>query len=126
MPRFARSALRGPPRCRRSYRDPVRCPRRRPSRPRREHHRPPRPARRRHARLGAVLASDRRRRLAAAGGWSPATPREFYDQVIALAKGLVAAGIEPGDKIGLMCKTRYEWTLIYFPTWFAGGGWWPI
>ena len=36
------------------------------------------------------------------GGWSPVTTREFYDQVIALAKGLVAAGIEPGDKIGLM------------------------
>lgn len=54
------------------------------------------------------------------GGWSPVTTREFYDQVIALAKGLVAAGIEPGDKIGLMCKTRYEWTLIDFATWFAG------
>ncbi len=54
------------------------------------------------------------------GGWTPLTTREFYDQVIALAKGLVAAGIEPGDKIGLMCKTRYEWTLIDFATWFAG------
>lgn len=54
------------------------------------------------------------------GGWSPVTTREFYDQVIALAKGLVAAGIQPGDKIGLMCKTRYEWTLIDFATWFAG------
>lgn len=54
------------------------------------------------------------------GGWSPVTTREFYDQVVALAKGLVAAGIEPGDKIGLMCKTRYEWTLLDFATWFAG------
>lgn len=54
------------------------------------------------------------------GGWSPVTTREFYDEVIALAKGLVAAGIQPGDKIGLMCKTRYEWTLIDFATWFAG------
>jgi long-chain acyl-CoA synthetase len=54
------------------------------------------------------------------GGWSPVTTREFYDDVIALAKGLVAAGIQPGDKIGLMCKTRYEWTLIDFATWFAG------
>jgi long-chain acyl-CoA synthetase len=54
------------------------------------------------------------------GGWSPVTTREFYDQVIALAKGLVAAGIQPGDKIGLMSKTRYEWTLIDFATWFAG------
>lgn len=54
------------------------------------------------------------------GGWSPVTTREFHDQVVALAKGLVAAGIEPGDKIGLMCKTRYEWTLLDFATWFAG------
>lgn len=54
------------------------------------------------------------------GGWSPVTTREFYDQVIALAKGLVGAGIQPGEKIGLMCKTRYEWTLIDFATWFAG------
>jgi long-chain acyl-CoA synthetase len=54
------------------------------------------------------------------GGWSPVTTREFYDEVIALAKGLVAAGIQPGDKVGLMCKTRYEWTLIDFATWFAG------
>jgi long-chain acyl-CoA synthetase len=54
------------------------------------------------------------------GGWKPVTTREFHAQVIALAKGLVAAGIEPGDKIGLMCKTRYEWTLIDFAAWFAG------
>ncbi len=53
--------------------------------------------------------------------WSPVTTREFYDQVVALAKGFVAAGIEPGDKVGLMCKTRYEWTLIDFAMWFAGG-----
>ena len=41
---------------------------------------------------------------------------EFHAQVIALAKGFVAAGIEPGDKIGLMSKTRYEWTLVDFAT----------
>lgn len=54
------------------------------------------------------------------GGWQDMTSAEFLRQVIALAKGLVASGIEPGDKIGLMCKTRYEWTLIDFATWFAG------
>jgi len=54
------------------------------------------------------------------GGWSPVTTREFYDQVVALAKGFVAEGIEPGQLIGLMCKTRYEWTLIDFAVWFAG------
>ena len=54
------------------------------------------------------------------GGWYDVTAAEFHAQVVALAKGLVAAGIAPGDKIGLMCKTRYEWTLIDFATWFAG------
>ncbi|MGX5680583.1 AMP-dependent synthetase/ligase [Schumannella luteola] len=60
------------------------------------------------------------------GGWSDITAAEFLAQVIALAKGLVAAGVEPGDKIGLMCKTRYEWTLIDFATWFAGAVLVPI
>ncbi len=53
-------------------------------------------------------------------GWRDITARAFLDQVTALAKGFVAAGIEPGDRIGLMCKTRYEWTLIDFAAWFAG------
>ena len=53
-------------------------------------------------------------------GWRDVTASEFLAQVTALAKGFVAAGIEPGDKIGLMCKTRYEWTLIDFAAWFAG------
>jgi long-chain acyl-CoA synthetase len=54
------------------------------------------------------------------GGWVPVTTHEFHRQVVALAKGFVAAGINPGDKIGLVCKTRYEWTLIDFAAWFAG------
>jgi long-chain acyl-CoA synthetase len=53
-------------------------------------------------------------------GWTDVTCAEFLRQVVALSKGLVASGIQPGDKIGLMCKTRYEWTLIDFATWFAG------
>ncbi|PXA67432.1 AMP-dependent synthetase/ligase [Cryobacterium arcticum] len=53
-------------------------------------------------------------------GWLPVTTREFHADVLALAKGFVAAGIQPGDKIGLICKTRYEWTLIDFAVWFAG------
>ena len=60
------------------------------------------------------------------GGWSDITASEFLDQVRALAKGFVAAGVQPGDKIGLMCKTRYEWTLIDFGIWFAGAIMVPI
>ena len=54
------------------------------------------------------------------GGWLPVTTAEFHAEVVALAKGLVASGVQPGDKIGLTCKTRYEWTLIDFAVWFAG------
>jgi long-chain acyl-CoA synthetase len=60
------------------------------------------------------------------GGWSDLTTSEFHRQVKALAKGLMAAGVEPGDKIGFMCKTRYEWTLVDFATWFAGAVLVPI
>ena len=54
------------------------------------------------------------------GGWSDVTAAEFLAQVRALAKGLIASGIRPGDAVGLMCRTRYEWTLVDFATWFAG------
>ena len=53
-------------------------------------------------------------------GWKDVTAAEFLRQVVALSKGLVASGIQPGDMIGLMCKTRYEWSLIDFAAWFAG------
>jgi long-chain acyl-CoA synthetase len=53
-------------------------------------------------------------------GWRDVSAAEFRDQVVALAKGLVAAGIQPGDKLGMMCHTRYEWSLVDFAVWFAG------
>jgi long-chain acyl-CoA synthetase len=58
--------------------------------------------------------------------WSDITAAEFLTQVVALAKGFVASGIMPGDRVGLMCKTRYEWTLIDFAMWFAGASLVPI
>lgn len=54
------------------------------------------------------------------GGWTDVTAAEFLIQVVALSKGFIAEGIQPGDKVGLMCKTRYEWTLIDFAMWFTG------
>ena len=60
------------------------------------------------------------------GGWNDVTAREFHAQVVALAKGFVAAGIKPGDRVGLMCKTRFEWTLVDFAMWFAGATLVPI
>ncbi len=60
------------------------------------------------------------------GGWEDMTAAEFQKRVIALSKGFVAAGIQPGDKIGMMCKTRFEWSLIDFAVWYAGAVLVPI
>ena len=53
--------------------------------------------------------------------WVDVTAAEFHRQVRALAKGFVAAGLAPGDRVAIMSKTRYEWTLIDFAVWTAGG-----
>ncbi|MFC0861077.1 AMP-dependent synthetase/ligase [Sphaerimonospora cavernae] len=58
--------------------------------------------------------------------WTPITASEFRDQVAGLAKGLIAAGIEPGDRIALISRTRYEWTLIDYAIWAAGAVCVPI
>jgi long-chain acyl-CoA synthetase len=55
-----------------------------------------------------------------AGVWTPITAREFDSQVVALAEGLVSQGIDPGDHIGIMSRTRYEWSLIDWAIWAAG------
>ncbi len=54
------------------------------------------------------------------------TCAQFRDEVITLASGLVAHGVKPGDRVGLMSKTRYEWTLIDYAIWAAGGVTVPI
>ncbi|WP_024288049.1 long-chain fatty acid--CoA ligase [Cellulomonas sp. KRMCY2] len=54
------------------------------------------------------------------GPWIPISAREFDAEVVAVAKGLVALGIEPGDHVGIMSRTRYEWTLLDFAIWAAG------
>ncbi|MEU3270710.1 AMP-dependent synthetase/ligase [Saccharomonospora sp. NPDC006951] len=60
------------------------------------------------------------------GSWRDVTAREFAAEVLAVAKGLVAAGIEKGDRVGLMSKTRYEWTLFDFAIFAAGAVTVPI
>ncbi len=60
------------------------------------------------------------------GAWRDVTCAEFRDDVLAVARGLVAAGIEPGQRIGLMSRTRYEWTLVDYAIWAAGGVTVPI
>ncbi|RYC05294.1 AMP-dependent synthetase/ligase [Nocardioides zhouii] len=59
-------------------------------------------------------------------GWIDVTAAQFHDEVRAVAKGLVAAGIEVGDRVALLSKTRYEWTLFDYAIWFAGAVTVPI
>ncbi|WP_258342132.1 AMP-dependent synthetase/ligase [Saccharopolyspora gregorii] len=54
------------------------------------------------------------------GTWIDVTAAEFATQVLAIAKGLIAAGLQHGDRVGLMSRTRYEWTLLDFAIWSAG------
>ncbi|WP_323961931.1 AMP-binding protein [Arthrobacter sp. JZ12] len=61
-----------------------------------------------------------------AGSWRDISAESFLDQVRALAKGLLARGVQPGDGVAVMSKTRYEWTLADLAIWFAGGVTVPI
>lgn len=60
-------------------------------------------------------------RLDGAGQWQDISATEFLADVSALAKGLMVSGVGAGDRVGIMSRTRYEWALIDFAIWFAGG-----
>jgi len=53
-------------------------------------------------------------------GWQPVTAREVDEEIRATAKGLIAAGVQIGDRVAIMARTRYEWTILDFAIWFAG------
>ena len=55
-----------------------------------------------------------------ADGWTDVTAATFAADVSALAKGLIAAGVQQGDAVGIMSRTRYEWTVADFALWSAG------
>jgi long-chain acyl-CoA synthetase len=60
------------------------------------------------------------------GVWTPVRAEEFARQVTAVAKGLIAAGLEPGGSVAVVSRTRYEWTLLDFAIWAAGGRTVPV
>jgi long-chain acyl-CoA synthetase len=62
----------------------------------------------------------------AAESWIDVTAREFLAEVSRVAKGLIASGIEVGDRVALVSKTRYEWTLFDYAIWCAGAASVPI
>jgi len=69
------------------------------------------------ARAGDRTLIERR---AADGSWTPVTAGEFQADVLTVARGLVARGVRPGDRVAIMSRTRYEWTLLDFALWAAG------
>ncbi|GAA3782197.1 AMP-dependent synthetase/ligase [Streptomyces chiangmaiensis] len=58
--------------------------------------------------------------------WRPVTAAAFAAEVTATAKGLIAAGLEPGGRVAVMSRTRYEWTVLDFAIWAAGGQTVPV
>ncbi|MGW4751341.1 AMP-dependent synthetase/ligase [Streptomyces chartreusis] len=67
-----------------------------------------------------------RRRQGGDPTWRPVTATAFAREVTAVAKGLIAAGLEPGGRVAVMSRTRYEWTVLDFAIWAAGGQTVPI
>ncbi|WP_327355937.1 AMP-dependent synthetase/ligase [Streptomyces sp. NBC_01304] len=61
-----------------------------------------------------------------AGKWRPVSAASFAREVTAAAKGLIAAGLEPGGRVALMSRTRYEWAVLDFAIWAAGGQTVPV
>ncbi|WP_329205726.1 long-chain fatty acid--CoA ligase [Streptomyces sp. NBC_00683] len=60
------------------------------------------------------------------GQWHDVSAAVFRDEVLALAKGLIAHGVRFGDRVALMSRTRYEWTLFDFALWTVGAQSVPI
>ena len=65
-----------------------------------------------HAHMLSLLENDREVAISA---------QQFHREVVEVAKGLIAKGIKPGDRVGIFGATSYEWTTYDFAIWFAGG-----
>ena len=65
-------------------------------------------------------------RRKAGGAWRDVTTTQFLAEVVEVAKGLVASGVGPGDRVGILSANCYEWTLLDFAIWVAGAASVPI
>ncbi|MYW17845.1 AMP-binding protein, partial [Streptomyces sp. SID2955] len=61
-----------------------------------------------------------------AAGWEEVTAARLRDEVVGLAKGLIAAGISPGHRVAVMSRTRYEWTVLAHALWAVGAELVPV
>ena len=55
-----------------------------------------------------------------AGGWTRTSYPQLGAGVRAIAKGLIALGVQPGDRVAILSNTRAEWTLADFGAMCAG------
>ena len=57
----------------------------------------------------------------AGGTWTDVTAGQFAKEVAAVAKGFIASGVEVGDRVAILSSTRYEWVVLDYAIWTAGG-----
>lgn len=55
------------------------------------------------------------------GTWTDVKASTFAKEVAAVAKGLIASGVELGDRVAILSATRYEWVVLDYAIWTAGG-----
>lgn len=78
------------------------------------------------ARREPDLPQIARRADGPAGGWVFVTAAELWEEVVDLARGLVVSGIRPGNRVAVMARTRYEWTVLSYALWTVGAEVVPI
>ncbi|QFZ72627.1 AMP-binding protein [Streptomyces fagopyri] len=78
------------------------------------------------ARREPALAQVARRLDGPSGPWVSITAAELWDEVLDVARGLVASGIRPGNRVAIMARTRYEWTVLSYALWTVGAELVPI
>ena len=59
-------------------------------------------------------------------GWQTVTASELDQEIRSVAKGLIGHGVKKGDRVAIMAKTRYEWTILDFAIIYVGGVTVPI
>ncbi|MFJ3222464.1 AMP-dependent synthetase/ligase [Streptomyces sp. NPDC086783] len=72
------------------------------------------------------LRQAARRTNSSSASWTPVTAAQLRDEVVGVARGLIASGLSPGDRVAIMARTRYEWTVLSHALWCLGAEIVPI
>ncbi|MDR0945602.1 MAG: AMP-binding protein, partial [Bifidobacteriaceae bacterium] len=54
------------------------------------------------------------------GPFRPLSATHVFERVRLLARGLIALGVQPGDRVAIMGRTSWDWTRLDLALWFAG------